>query len=66
MDTFNKYKLVGVGALLGAVAGWAYQSYTGCADGKCIITSSPVISILYGALIGALLLSTFSKQQKHF
>jgi hypothetical protein len=39
----------------GAVTGFAYYKLVGCRTGACPITSSPVISTLYGALLGYLM-----------
>jgi len=39
----------------GAVAGYAYYYFIGCHTGACPITGSPVVSTLYGALIGGIL-----------
>ncbi len=36
----------------GAVLGFLYYKFIGCATGACPITSNPIISTLYGALIG--------------
>lgn len=41
--------------LVGAVAGYLYYRLVGCRSGACPITSSPIISTLYGAMIGLLL-----------
>lgn len=38
--------------LLGAGVGFTYYAFVGCSSGTCPITSSPVYSSLYGALIG--------------
>jgi hypothetical protein len=59
-----KYKLELVGVVIGAVAGWCYWYYVGCASGTCPITSKPLNSSLYGALMGGLLLSMFKKDKK--
>jgi hypothetical protein len=40
---------------LGALGGFAYYYFIGCASGTCAITSNPYISTGYGALMGALL-----------
>lgn len=56
-----KYRLELIGILLGAVAGWAYWYYIGCLSGTCTITSRPLNSTLYGALLGMLLLGIFRK-----
>lgn len=42
--------VAGVG--IGALAGFLYYYFVGCASGTCAITSSPYISTLYGALLG--------------
>ncbi|MGP8217489.1 MAG: DUF6132 family protein [Bacteroidia bacterium] len=59
-----KYKLELVGMLLGIIAGWCYWRFAGCSTGTCPITSSPINSSLYGALMGALFLNLFKKNNK--
>lgn len=44
-----------IGIVLGATAGFAYYFFVGCKTGTCPITSSPVISTLYGGVMGLLL-----------
>ncbi len=61
---FNNNKLVIIGAILGAVAGYVYWNLVGCTSGTCAITSKPVNSTLYGALMGGLLLSLFQSADK--
>jgi hypothetical protein len=46
---------IAIGAVVGAVAGFAYYRFVGCATGSCPITSNPWISTGYGAVLGALL-----------
>jgi hypothetical protein len=60
----KKYKLEVIGAIFGAIAGWCYWYFVGCASGTCAITSSPVNSTLYGALMGLLLGGMFKKTDK--
>lgn len=60
----NKNILYVVGAALGAIAGYIYWQQIGCVSGTCMITSKPVNSTLYGALMGALLLGLFKKEKK--
>ena len=60
----NNYKLYLLGAMLGAIAGYLYWQQIGCSSGTCMITSKPVNSTLYGALMGALLLGMFKKENK--
>ncbi len=58
------YKLELAGLMLGAVAGWGYWYYVGCASGTCMITSKPLNSTLYGALMGFLFFNLFRKENK--
>ncbi|WP_132053167.1 hypothetical protein [Pseudocnuella soli] len=54
-------KTYGIGLALGALGGFLYWKYVGCLTGTCSITSSPVNSTLYFALLGALLVGSFEK-----
>ncbi len=54
-----------IGAVLGAMAGYAYWYFIGCASGSCAITSKPLNSTLYGALMGLLLFGVFKKENKN-
>ena len=57
----NKLSLVGV--VVGALGGFLYWNYIGCASGTCMITSKPINSTLYGALMGFLLFGLFQKEK---
>lgn len=46
--------------IVGAVGGYCYYRFVGCASGTCAITSNPYISTIYGGIIGYLLGSLFS------
>lgn len=61
---FNNNLLYLLGALLGAVAGYLYWKLVGCNSGTCAITSKPLNSTVYGAIMGALLLGIFKKENK--
>ncbi|WP_298305374.1 DUF6132 family protein [Flavobacterium sp.] len=54
-----------IGVIVGAIAGYVYYHYVGCASGTCAITSKPLNSTLYGALIGGLLFNLFVKENKN-
>ena len=56
--------ITGIGVLIGAIAGYLYYFYVGCASGTCAITSKPLNSTLYGALMGGLLFNLFVKSPK--
>ncbi len=51
-----------LGVALGALGGCLYWYFAGCADGTCPITSSPLNSTLWGAVMGGLLLSMFEPE----
>ncbi len=48
-----------IGVLAGGGLGFAYFKLVGCASGACPLTSHPVISIIYGAVIGAIIANGF-------
>jgi hypothetical protein len=62
MQLILKYKWALIGVITGAVAGYAYYHFVGCASGTCPITSRPLNSTAYGAMMGGLLFSTFKKK----
>ena len=49
----NTLKL-SLGVVIGGLIGFAYYYFIGCNSGTCAITSSPVISTLYGVVLGLL------------
>ncbi len=53
-----------LGAAIGALGGYLYWLYIGCESGSCPITSSPLISSLWGAVMGGLLFSIFKMEKK--
>lgn len=56
--------ITGIGILTGAIAGYLYYHFVGCASGSCAITSKPVNSTLYGSLLGGLFFNLFANQKK--
>lgn len=48
----KKYIKLISGLGIGAILGFAYYYFIGCASGTCPITSNPFISTAYGALMG--------------
>jgi hypothetical protein len=58
----NKFFIIG--AVVGAIAGFLYWQNIGCSSGTCAITSKPVNSTLYGAIMGALLADLFFNYKK--
>lgn len=53
-----------LGAVAGGIAGYIYWHQVGCSSGTCLITSKPVNSTLYGAMMGALVFGMFKKNEK--
>lgn len=53
-----------LGMIVGAIAGFYYWKLVGCSSGTCMITSKPLNSSVYGAMMGALLFSMFKKTKK--
>lgn len=43
------------GAIVGGGLGFAYYRFVGCASGACPLTSHPVISTIYGMVVGTLI-----------
>lgn len=58
---FTKYWLTIVGVGLGAIGGYLYYHFVGCNSGTCTITSKPLNSTLYGAMMGGLFFNLFKK-----
>jgi len=56
--------ITGIGVVVGAIAGYLYYYYVGCASGSCAITSKPLNSTLYGAAMGGLVFNMFIKSPK--
>lgn len=63
MTSILKYKLTVIGIILGSIVGYLYYYYVGCTSGTCAITSKPLNSTLYGAMMGGLLLNMFQKEK---
>jgi hypothetical protein len=49
------------GAILGALGGFLYWKFIGCNSGTCRITSNPLNSTIYFAVMGALLPGLFKR-----
>ena len=60
---FKKYNLLLIGVALGAIAGYAYYYFVGCASGQCAITSNPVNSTVYGMVMCGLALDLFKRKK---
>jgi LytS/YehU family sensor histidine kinase len=56
--------ITSIGIIVGAISGYLYYYFVGCASGSCTITSKPINSTLYGGLVGGLLFNLFVKEEK--
>ena len=43
-----------IGVAVGGGLGFAYYKFVGCSTGTCPLTSNPIISTIYGGIVGAL------------
>lgn len=57
-------KLVIAGVFFGAIAGYLYYHFVGCASGTCAITSNPINSTLYFSIVGGLVFSLLKSDKK--
>ncbi|MDP4683511.1 MAG: DUF6132 family protein [Crocinitomicaceae bacterium] len=57
----QRYRWTLIGLVVGAIGGYAYYHFVGCASGTCAITSRPLNSTLYGVMMGGLLFNMFDK-----
>lgn len=48
-----------LGVAIGGGLGFAYYKFIGCSTGTCPLTSNPFISTIYGAVLGALIATSF-------
>ena len=63
MNFFKNNLLVIVGIIMGSVAGYLYWKFIGCNSGICLITSKPLSSTIYGAVMGGLIFSMAKKSK---
>lgn len=43
-----------IGVAIGGLVGFLYYKFIGCSSGTCPITSKPLNSVIYGAVMGLL------------
>lgn len=65
ISKITKNKITFLGVLFGAIGGYLYYTYVGCLSGTCAITSSPIMSTIYGGVMGGLLFNMFEKEPRN-
>ena len=63
MNFILKNKLTIIGLVAGAIGGYLHYHFVGCESGTCAITSKPLNSSLYGAMMGGLFINMFKKEK---
>lgn len=58
----NQNKIILFGSIIGGLLGYLYYYFIGCTSGTCAITSKPINSTIYGAILGGLIVSLFKKK----
>ncbi|MEI8289123.1 MAG: DUF6132 family protein [Verrucomicrobiota bacterium] len=48
-----------IGIFVGGGLDFGWYKYAGCSTGACPLTSHPVISTIYGAVLGVLIATSF-------
>ncbi len=48
-----------IGVIGGGGLGFVFYKFVGCSSGACPLTSNPIISTIYGAVLGALMATSF-------
>lgn len=64
-ENFIKYRFKILFITLGAIAGFLYWRFVGCASGTCPITSNWYSSVPYGMLFGWLISDLFKSNKKN-
>ncbi len=49
---------------IGALGGWAYYRYVGCASGACAMSSDAPFMTIYGAILGYFIGGIFTPTKK--
>jgi hypothetical protein len=57
-------RLYAAGTITGAIVGFFYWKLIGCSSGTCAITSKPINSTIYFAMVGALVFGLFKNEKK--
>lgn len=55
--TWNFWRQI-VSVFVGATAGYLYYHFVGCSSGQCAITGNPVMSTVWGGLMGLFLVNS--------
>jgi hypothetical protein len=50
---------ISIGIVVGGLLGFGWYKLVGCSTGTCPLTSHPIISTIYGAVMGGLVATSF-------
>lgn len=64
MKTIKKYLFQLIGTIIGIIGGYLYYRFVGCQSGSCAITSNPYMSMIWGGLMGYLLMDMLASYLK--
>jgi Family of unknown function (DUF6132) len=48
-----------IGVVVGGGLGFAFYKFVGCSTGTCPLTSNPIVSTIFGAVMGMLVATSF-------
>jgi hypothetical protein len=63
-NVLRNNRLTVIGSVAGGVGGYLYWLKVGCTTGACPITSSPVMSVVWGAAMGILVFNLFKTERR--
>ncbi|MDR2139195.1 MAG: DUF6132 family protein [Tannerella sp.] len=61
-ELLKNHRLMLTGGTFGAAGGYLYWLRIGCTSGTCPVTSSPIMSVIWGAILGGLIFGMFQKK----
>ena len=60
----ERWKRIRIGMIVGLIGGYLYYYFYGCSSPACNISSSPILSPIYGMAVGALIWDSLNPDGK--